>query len=85
MKIVISNRLVLQDVPLELLEILKDRLSFTNPRWEENEKRGYSNWKTPQTLKFYDELVNGELELPRGFIRQLSLSLLTLVESIYQS
>ena len=85
MKIIISNKINLSDVPGGLLTELKSRLSFVNPKWEENEKRGYSNWKTPLTLKFYDELVNGELELPRGFIRQLPLSLLTFLESIYQT
>ena len=75
MKIVINNKITLSGGPQDLLTELKSRLSFLNPKFEENEKRGYSNWKTPRTLKFYDELVNGELELPRGFIRQLSLSL----------
>jgi len=70
MKIVINNKITLSDGPQDLLTELKSRLSFLNPKFEENEKRGYSNWETPQILKFY-EINNGNLTLPRGFIRKL--------------
>ena len=71
MEIIISNRLVLQDVPFGLLEVLKERLSFINPKWIENNRRGYWNGDTQYTLEFYDELAGGSLVIPRGFIRQL--------------
>ena len=59
MEIQIESKITIEDLPQDLLTELKSRLSFVNPKWEENEKRGYSNWKTPPTLKFYDELVTG--------------------------
>ena len=70
MKINLTNRLVLQNVSLNLLTELKDQLSFSNPRWEENEKRGYWNGETPRVLKFY-ETGNDNISVPRGFIRHL--------------
>jgi len=44
---------------------------MVNPKWVENDKHGYSNWKTPRLLRFYRESENGALEIPRGYIRQL--------------
>lgn len=71
MQIIISNRITLKDIPPDLMADLKERLSFANPKWIENKKRGYWNGKTQRTLKFYEELSNGVITLPRGFIRQL--------------
>ena len=70
MKIQINNRILCRDVPLELLKELKGRLSFVNPKWLENDKRGFWNGETAHTLKFY-EIDNGTLIIPRGFMRQL--------------
>ena len=71
MKIVINNKITLKDMPLELSEELKGRLSFINPKWIENDRMGYWNGETPRTLKFYEVTDNGSLVIPRGFIRQL--------------
>ena len=71
MEILIDKKITCSDVPKHLLAELKGRLSFINPKFEENEKRGYSNWKTPQTLKFYQVSDSGSLVIPRGFVRQL--------------
>jgi len=71
MEIIISNRITLKDIPQDLMADLKERLSFANPKWIENEKRGYWNGKTPQILRFYKVTDNGSLVIPRGFIRQL--------------
>lgn len=71
MKIAISNRLALKDVPIELLGTLEERLSFINPKWIENDRLGYWNGKTPKVLKFYKVSDKGSLIIPRGFIRQL--------------
>ena len=70
MKITVNNRITIKDVPKSLLTELKDRLSFVNPKWVENDKRGYWNGETPHTLRFYEH-CNGDLILPRGFIMQL--------------
>ena len=60
MKITISNRIKIHNVPLDLTAEIKNRLSFTNPKWIENDRRGYSNWQTARILKFYDELDIGD-------------------------
>jgi len=60
--------LLLHDLPSLVVEQLQERLSFPNPRWLENEKRGYSNWQVPEVLRCYF-VQDGRLFLPRGFIR----------------
>jgi len=70
MKITATNRLTLENVPFDLEGNLQDRLTFTNPKWEENERHGYLNGETPEKLRFYEREGN-TLILPRGFIRQL--------------
>ena len=70
MKITINNRVLCHDVPQHLLAELKNRLSFTNPKWEELSKRGYWTGETPRMLRFY-ETGNDSISVPRGFIRHL--------------
>jgi len=67
----IDNRasIALNDLPPRVVEQLQERLSFPNPVWLENEKRGYSNWQVPEILRFY-RLAGGRLLMPRGFTRQ---------------
>jgi len=60
--------LPIQDLPALVVEHLQERLSFPNPRWLENDKRGYSNWRVPEVLRCY-RVRDGRLFLPRGFIR----------------
>ncbi|MBW1926327.1 MAG: DEAD/DEAH box helicase family protein [Deltaproteobacteria bacterium] len=45
-------------------------MTFANPKWLENNKRGYWNGRTPKLLKYYERTANGLL-IPRGFIQQL--------------
>jgi len=61
----IDNRasIALKDLPPRVSAQLQERLSFPNPVWLENEKRGYSNWQVPETLRFYG-LAGGRLALP---------------------
>ncbi|AEB07959.1 DEAD/DEAH box helicase [Desulfobacca acetoxidans] len=67
----INNRIAvsLSELPPPVVEQLQERLTFPNPVWQENEKRGYSNWKVPETLRLY-RLNGGRLFMPRGFIGQ---------------
>ena len=51
-----------------MVDEFQERLSFPNPRWLENDKRGYSNWQVPAVLRCYF-VQDGRLFLPRGFIR----------------
>lgn len=51
-------------------QTIRDRLTFPNPKFLENEKHGFSNWDTPQELCFLEQSGNA-LVMPRGFTRQL--------------
>jgi len=68
--ITLTNYLALdpRELPAAVVEQLQERLSFPNPVWLENQKRGYSNWQVPETLRCY-AVQDGRLLLPRGFIR----------------
>ncbi len=54
--------------PQTLAEI-RNRLTFPNPAYLENEKRGYSNHNTEQLIQCYDTIC-GRLSFPRGFTGQ---------------
>ena len=68
--ITLTNYLALdpRELPAGVVEQVQERLSFPNPVWLENQKRGYSNWQVPEILRFYG-VQDGRLLLPRGFIR----------------
>jgi superfamily II DNA or RNA helicase len=70
MKIIVTNRIMIHGAPGKFKTTVKERLTFPNPKWIENEKRGYWNGETPQELKCYEQADNG-LIIPRGFIRHL--------------
>ncbi|MBM4302583.1 MAG: DEAD/DEAH box helicase [Deltaproteobacteria bacterium] len=57
-------------IPGFLLDQVKRRLTFPNPDYLENERRGFSNWDTPQEIRGYR--VEGDaMVTPRGFSLQL--------------
>jgi superfamily II DNA or RNA helicase len=70
LEIIITNKLALRNVPERFREMLIGRLTFKNPKWEENEKYGYWQGDTDEWLRFYEFRGEG-LVIPRGFIRQL--------------
>ena len=70
MKIIVTNKVHVQGAPETFLSTVKDRLTFSNPRWIENDRHGYWNGKTPKQLKCFEQSKRGLL-IPRGFIRQL--------------
>lgn len=74
MKVTITNRLRLHDVPPPLYNDLVERLQFTNPKWLENERMGRWNRGIPKKLKFFRRAPRNGLFLPRGFMRQLMLT-----------
>lgn len=51
------------------MEALKERLTFANPAWLENQKHGFSNWRVPKKLQFW-EIHEDRLVIPRGFTGQ---------------
>ena len=71
MRLILNNHLSLHDAPGPFRAALMDRLSFENPAYLENEKRGRWNGNTPLVLKFYRTLKDGTLVVPRGFSGQV--------------
>ncbi|MDM8516740.1 DEAD/DEAH box helicase [Desulfobacterales bacterium HSG16] len=71
MKILIKNNLVLSDIPETLKQSLLKRLKLNNPKWMENEKMGRWNRGVAEYLKCYELLDDGQMIIPRGFVRQL--------------
>jgi superfamily II DNA or RNA helicase len=67
--LILSNRLILQDAPGNLVDEIRKRLTFDNPAYLENEKMGRWNGNTPATIRLY-ERSESSLIVPRGFIPQ---------------
>lgn len=57
MKIELSDKIRIKktDLPAYILERIKTYLTIKNAKYEENEKRGYSNHQTPQYVYGYTE------------------------------
>lgn len=70
MRIIVSNKMILLAVPGWFREEIKERLTFQNPKWLENDRMGYWNGNTPEYLRHYREVRTG-LMIPRGFGGQL--------------
>jgi superfamily II DNA or RNA helicase len=60
-------------LPTGMLEQVMAILTFQNPTFAENEKRGYSNWNIPQLIRCY-EFTGDQLTVPRGFTKQLLMT-----------
>ena len=73
MKIILSHKLFLQNVPAEIEQVVKQQLEVPNPKWIENERMRRWNANTPQILKFYEKNDHFRLIVPRGYIRRLIL------------
>ncbi|MEJ2155611.1 MAG: DEAD/DEAH box helicase [Desulfobacteraceae bacterium] len=73
MKVTISQKLRLTDIPETIRSHLTEQMQFVNPKWIENNRMGRWNKGTPKTLKFYRKLPHGGLTIPRGYMRQLVL------------
>ena len=63
-----------QSLPARIEQKLKDMLIIMNPKWEENDKRGYWNGDTPKKFYFLTK-QDDTYCMPRGFIHQLALIL----------
>jgi len=66
MKIRISNSSTITDCNPETLAKIRKRLTFSNPAWLQNEKLGFSNYKTDPFLECF-HIAPGGLSFPRGF------------------
>ena len=68
-----------------MLTELKSRLSFINPKWEENEKRGYWNGETPRVLKFYEVADDGEMRIGKHLTIGIVSSVYKVAEKVSKS
>ena len=70
MNLTISNTIHIQGASEDFKAVLRDRLTFPNPKWLENDKRGYWNDETPTHLRCYEQ-AGSDLLIPRGFVHHL--------------
>ena len=70
MKIIVSNNIRIQEPDEKIKNYAETNLVMLNPDYARNKRLGYSNYKTPQYLVFYE--INGnELILPFGCLSDL--------------
>ena len=70
MKIIVSNNIRVQEPDERTKDYVEKELVILNPDYLRNERLGYSNYKTPRYLVFYE--INGnELILPFGCLTDL--------------
>ena len=70
MKIIVSNNIRIQEPDERIKEYAETHLVIQNPDYKINERLGYSNYKTPRFLVWYE--INGnELILPFGCLTDL--------------
>ena len=70
MKIIVSNNIRVQEPDKKIKDYAEKELVMVNPDYLRNERLGYSNYKTPRYLVFYE--INGnELILPFGCLFDL--------------
>ena len=55
MEFTIDNKIQIQGAPEKFTTTVKKQLTFLNPQWVENDRRGYWNGKTPKHLKCYEQ------------------------------
>ena len=67
MKIQLDNQVTTTDCRPGTIKEIQRRLTFPNPAYLENEKHGYSNYKTERLIQCYVSIPGG-LSFPRGFI-----------------
>lgn len=66
----VSDIATLTGAPAWFVPKLRDRLTFDNPLWIENDRRGFRNWNVPRTICCL-QTDGDKLTMPRGFTRQL--------------
>ena len=70
MKIIVSNNIRIKEPDTKVKDYVEKELVIENPEYLRNERLGYSNYKTPRNLVFYE--INGdELILPFGCLTDL--------------
>lgn len=69
MLLTVSHNARITGAPPNAARALRDRLTFPNPKYEENERKGFSTWNVPRYLCYLTQ-DKGSLAFPRGFTRQ---------------
>ncbi|MBF0101347.1 MAG: DEAD/DEAH box helicase [Desulfobacterales bacterium] len=69
MKVILSNKIVIQQAPHVLQQKIKNLLTVENPIWLENERIGRWNKGVERTLTFYQITSDNEIVIPRGLMR----------------
>lgn len=70
MKIIVSNNIRIEEPEEKIKNYAEENLVIKNPDYIRNERLGYSNWKTPKNLTYYE--INGnEIILPFGCLSDL--------------
>lgn len=82
MKIIISNKIKLEDAPPDLKEFLVQQFKIPNPKFLEAQKLGYSTYGIDQYIINFNIDLHGNLFIPRGYRRTL-LELLKEMNILY--
>lgn len=69
MRLIIDNEIRVQGADASEAREIKSWLTIANPAWIQNEKMGFSNYKTPRNLFFYKE-DGPELIVPSGLLNR---------------
>ena len=69
--ITLDARIRLTGFSDELAAYLKEKLTFLNPKWIENERMGRWNRGTKKLLHFYRAYGKKSIRIPRGYTRKL--------------
>ena len=67
MKYIINNKIRIVNPTNEMKNYVEENLVIKNPEYIRNERLGYSNWKTPRFLVWY-EIDGNDLIVPFGFL-----------------
>ncbi|MFH1154596.1 MAG: DEAD/DEAH box helicase [Pseudomonadota bacterium] len=70
MLIDISNRISIADCPEDMADLIKQKLTIPNPRYQEALKQGRWTGHLKQQLQFYS-VSDNRLHIPRGFLYPL--------------
>lgn len=70
MKVIVDNTLRIQNPSREVLDYCKRELEIDNPQYFQNQRLGFSVWKIPQKLRWYEK--RGEdIIVPFGCLKQI--------------
>jgi superfamily II DNA or RNA helicase len=69
MKITVNHQAIVTDCKAGTFTEIMEQLTFDNPAYLENEKRNFSNYKTPRLIECFTPFPGG-LSFPRGFSKR---------------